>query len=61
MNESTTQQLRTLYRLCHLLTNRMFQPLHIVRLDERTLDLFVLAGNEEGLEFEILPDGKIEL
>ena len=51
---------RTLYRLCHVLTNVMFQPVHIVRLDERTLNLFILAGHNEEIEIEIRPDGSIE-
>jgi hypothetical protein len=48
--EPTTAQLRSLYRLCHLLTNVMFQPIYIVRLDERTLNwehpTFYLAGKD---------------
>jgi hypothetical protein len=60
MREPTGAQLRTLYRLCHLLTNVMFQPVYIVRLDERTLNLFVLAGQGEEIELEIQPDGSIE-
>ncbi|MFB2879732.1 DUF6888 family protein [Floridanema aerugineum] len=60
MREPTGAQLRTLYRLCHLLTNMMFQPIHIVRLDERSLNLFILAGQGENIEFEIQPDGSIE-
>lgn len=60
MGEPTGEQLRTLYRLCHLLTNIMFQPIHIVRLDERTLNLFILAGQGEEIELEIQPDGSIE-
>jgi hypothetical protein len=38
----------------------MFQPIHIVRLDERTLNLFILAGQNEEIELEIRPDGSIE-
>lgn len=60
MREPTAAQLRTLYRLCHVLTNVMFQPVHIVRLDERTLNLFILAGHNEEIEIEIRPDGSIE-
>jgi hypothetical protein len=60
MREPTGAQLRTLYRLCHLLTNMMFQPIHIVRLDERSLNLFILAGQGEDIEFEIQADGSIE-
>ncbi len=60
MDDPTVEQLKSLYRLCHLLTNVMFQPILIVRLDERTFNLFLLAGNEESLEFEILPNGRVE-
>ncbi|UBF24778.1 hypothetical protein K9N68_24410 [Kovacikia minuta CCNUW1] len=60
MQEPTDAQVRSLYRLCHLLTNVMFQPIHIVRLDERTLNLFILAGKEEEIELEIRPNGSIE-
>ncbi|MBW4511349.1 MAG: hypothetical protein KME64_33280 [Scytonematopsis contorta HA4267-MV1] len=56
--EPTIAQLQTLYRLCHQLTNMMFQPIYIVRLDERTLNLFMLAGKGEGIEFEIQPNGE---
>ena len=31
----------------------------IVRVDERTLNIFGLAGNDEEIEFEIQPDGSI--
>ncbi len=60
MQEATIQQSQTLYRICHLLTNVMLQPIHIVRLDERTLNLFILAGQGEEIEVEIQPDGSIE-
>ena len=60
MEKPTEAQLRASYRLCHLLTNVMFKPIHIVRLDERTLNLFILAGQDEEIELEIQPDGSIE-
>jgi len=60
MTEPTVEQLRSLYRLGHQLTNIMFHSIHIVRLDERTLNLFILAGQSEEIEFEIQPDGSIE-
>jgi hypothetical protein len=31
-----------------------------VRLDERTLNLFILAGQNEEIELEIQPNGSIE-
>ncbi len=60
MKEPTGKQLKSLYRLCHILTNFMFQPIYIVRIDERTQNLFVLAGHEEEIEFEIRPSGNID-
>ncbi len=60
MREPTGKQLKSLYRLCYLLTNVMFQPIHIVRIDERTLNIFILAGNYEEIEFEIQLNGDIE-
>jgi hypothetical protein len=60
MREPTLAQLQTLYRVCHQLTNMMFQPIHIVRLDERTLNLFILAGKGEDIGFEILANGYVE-
>ncbi len=60
MREPTAAQLRTLYRLCYLLTNVMLQPVHIVRLDERTLNIFILAGHNEEIEMEIRPEGSME-
>ncbi|MEH2446178.1 MAG: hypothetical protein V7K18_10435 [Nostoc sp.] len=57
--QPTTGQLQCLYRLCHQLTNVMLQPIQIVRLDERTLNIFILAGQNEEIELEITPDGSI--
>lgn len=60
MKEPTVEQLQSLYRLCHVLTNVMFQPIHIVRVDERSLNLFILARQAEEIELEIQPNGRIE-
>jgi hypothetical protein len=59
MREPTQAQVRKLYELCHTLTNVMFQPIHVVRLDERTGNLFILAGREETIEFEVNSQGEI--
>lgn len=58
MKEPTEAQLRSLYRQSHWLTNVVFQPIHVVRLDERTGNLFILAGREETIELEIKPTGE---
>ncbi len=59
MNEPTEAQLRSLYRICYVLTNVMFQPIHIMRMDERTRNLFILAGHSEDTELEIRLDGEM--
>lgn len=53
MPEPTIAQMRSLYRQCHWLTNVMFKPIHVVRLDERSGNLFILAGHEESIELQI--------
>jgi len=55
----TEAQMRTLYRQCYRLTNVFVQPIYLVRLDERTGNLFILAGVEESLELQIKPDGEL--
>ncbi len=59
MPEPTIAQMRSLYRQCHWLTNVVFQPIHVVRLDERTGNLFILAGHEESIEVQIKADGEL--
>lgn len=59
MNEPTLAQLKRLYLLSYTLTNVMFQPIHIIRLDERNQNLFILAGYEENIEIVITPDGEV--
>jgi hypothetical protein len=42
---------------CQSMTN-MFQTIHIVRLDQRTNNIFILADGVDGeIELEIFPDG----
>ncbi|MGB8700998.1 MAG: hypothetical protein WCD18_16420 [Thermosynechococcaceae cyanobacterium] len=55
----TAVQLKSLYRQSQWLTNVAFVPIHIVRLDERTGNLFILAGNEESIELQINPVGEL--
>ncbi len=55
----TDAQLRGLYRLSYWLTYLMLMPIHIVCIDERTSNLYILAGNSENLEFQITPDGGV--
>ncbi|MBD2498469.1 DUF6888 family protein [Nostoc sp. FACHB-280] len=51
----TNEQTQTLYRICYQLT-KIYKSIELVRLDERTGNLYVLAG--DNLEFEIEPSGE---
>jgi hypothetical protein len=55
----TDAQLRGLYRLSYWLTYVMLKPIHIICIDERTSNLYILAGNSENLEFQITQDGEV--
>ncbi len=59
MNEATLSQLKRLYLISYTLTNVMFQPIHIVRIDERNNNLFILAGHQENIEIVIAPNGEV--
>ncbi len=59
MNEPILKQLKSLYLLSYTLTNVMFQPIHIIRLDERNNNLFILAGHQENIEIVISPEGEV--
>lgn len=61
--EPTNSQTQALYRLCYRLTNAIYpgwqyKSIELVRIDERTGNLYVLAGNN--LEFEIKRTGGYE-
>ncbi|WP_442949005.1 DUF6888 family protein [Nostoc sp.] len=55
----TDAQLRGLYRLSYWLTYITLQSIHLVCVDDRTSNLYVLAGSIENLEFQITPDGEV--
>ena len=59
MKQPTKAQLWSLYAQSYWLTNVVFQPIHIVRMDDRTGNLFILAGSEESIECEIDPNGNL--
>jgi hypothetical protein len=54
----TPKQLETLYRVSYQLTYSMIQPIHLICVDERTRNIYVLAGYDEEIEFQILPNGE---
>ncbi len=59
MNEMPTdRQLSSLYRICYQLTYTMLQPIHLICIDERTQNIYILAGYEEEPEFQVLPNGE---
>jgi hypothetical protein len=53
----TSAQLASLYRIGYQLTFAMLQPIHLICVDTRTQNVYVLAGYDEELEFQILPSG----
>lgn len=59
----TDEQTQGLYRICYRLTNIIYpgwpcKSIELVRIDERTNNLYVLA--EGDLDFEIKPTGGYE-
>lgn len=59
VSKLTNKQLNKLFIICYTITNMMLQPIHIVRQDERTGNIFILAGRNEEIEFEIDREGEI--
>ncbi len=55
----TAAQLESLYRVGYQLTYSMFQPIHLICVDDRTGNVYILAGHDEKLEFQILPNGEL--
>ena len=49
----TTAQLESLYRTSYQLTYSMLQPIHLICVDDRTGNIYMLAGYSEELEFQI--------
>ncbi|XZF66166.1 MAG: DUF6888 family protein [Gloeotrichia echinulata DVL01] len=37
----------------------MFQPIHLICIDSRTQNLYILAGENEEIEFEITLNGEV--
>ncbi|WP_458649559.1 DUF6888 family protein [Sivoneniella epilithica] len=55
----TVAQLESLYRVSYQLTYIMLQPIHLICVDDRTRNVYVLAGYDEKLEFEIVINGEV--
>ncbi|HLP89771.1 MAG TPA: hypothetical protein VK184_14420 [Nostocaceae cyanobacterium] len=56
----TPQQTREFFFVCVRLSNLLL-PINLVRLDERTNQIYILAGQNEEIEILIYPNGKIRL
>jgi hypothetical protein len=54
----TAEQLETLYRVSYQLTYNMLQPIHLICIDNRTRNVYILSGYDEEIEFQILPNGE---
>jgi hypothetical protein len=55
----TIEQLEPLYPISHQLTFEMAQPIFLVWIEERTHNLYLLAGYDYKIEFEVTPEGDL--
>ncbi|WP_445251962.1 DUF6888 family protein [Microcoleus sp. B3-D7] len=55
----TYAQLEGLYRISDYLTYLALQPIHLVCVDQRSKNLFVLATYDEKTEIKIAPNGEV--
>jgi hypothetical protein len=55
--EPTLEQLKQMYRICQSLT-QMYISIYLITVDNRTKDLFILAGND--IEVIISSKGEVD-
>ncbi|MEH2454929.1 DUF6888 family protein [Nostoc sp.] len=55
----TAAQVASLYRISYQLTYIMLQPIYLICIDNRTRNVYILAGYDEEIEFQILPNGEL--
>ncbi|WP_445243674.1 MULTISPECIES: DUF6888 family protein [unclassified Microcoleus] len=48
-----------IYGISYYLTYLALQPIHLICVDERSKNLFVLAGYDEEIEIEIAPNAEV--
>lgn len=53
----TQQQMFSAIITLQSLSN-LYQPIYLFRYDERSKEIFIIAGTQEKLEFTIFADGK---
>ncbi len=51
----TAAQVASLYRISYQLTYIMLQAIYFICVDHRTRNVYILAGYDEEIEFQILP------
>ena len=52
----TADQAFTCVLLCHRLSN-LYQPLYLFRYDDKTAEVFILAGLNENIEIRVFANG----
>ncbi|WP_375469988.1 DUF6888 family protein [uncultured Nostoc sp.] len=55
----TAAQVASLYRISYQLTYIMLQPIYLICVDLRTRNVYILAGYDEKIEFQILPNKEL--
>ncbi|MEH1883934.1 MULTISPECIES: DUF6888 family protein [unclassified Nostoc] len=55
----TADQVASLYRISYQLTYIMLQPIYLICVDNRTRNVYILAGYDEEIEFQILPNREL--
>ncbi|MDZ8261606.1 DUF6888 family protein [Nostoc sp. ChiQUE01b] len=55
----TAAQVASLYRISYQLTYIMLQPIYLICVDNRTRNIYILAGYDEEIEFQILLNGEL--
>ena len=55
----TSIQLQGLYHISYQLTYVMFQPIHLICIDNNTQNLFILAGQNKNIKLQITPNGEV--
>ncbi|MEM9220140.1 MAG: hypothetical protein AAGD25_38155 [Cyanobacteria bacterium P01_F01_bin.150] len=57
--EPTAKQAIALYKISNWITERLHESITIVRLDERTQNIYIQFGGDNYRFFLITPDGEI--
>lgn len=52
-------QLESLYRVAYQLTYLMFQPIHLICVNDRTHNVYILSGHDEELD-QIKLNGEVD-